>query len=295
MNPSTNAPVPALLLQSGELRLALRPDLGGCIAGLWLGELPVLRSVDPASLDSVRLSGCYPLVPFSNRVARASLSWQGTSHPLVRNFAGEEHSIHGVGWLRPWSVLDESESLAMLSYEHRADGAWPFAFDASQVFRLAGDALEMTLSMTNQSTQPAPAGLGWHPYFVKRARSRISFAASGRWEMGPDKLPTVHKPSHGLDAACAFLDVDHCFDGWTGVVQLRDEALHVRMSSGLSRLVVFTNDTRDFVAIEPVSHVNNAMNMLDLPGMTAERLGVRILQPGESVSVDMRIEMERVK
>lgn len=25
--------------------------------------------------------------------------------------------------------------------------------------------------------------LGWHPYFVKRQRSRISFEATGRWEM----------------------------------------------------------------------------------------------------------------
>ena len=31
-------------LRAGELRLALRPDLGGSIAGLWCCTLPVLRS-----------------------------------------------------------------------------------------------------------------------------------------------------------------------------------------------------------------------------------------------------------
>ena len=294
---SNTAPDPgsALLLQAGDMRMALRPDLGGCIAGLWLGDLPVLRSSDPGSLDAVRLSGSYPLVPFSNRVARASLDWQGTSHPLVRNFAGEEHSIHGVGWLRCWTVLESSEGFAMLSLEHRPDNTWPFAFDASQVFRLSGESLELSISMTNQSAQPAPAGLGWHPYFVKRARSRISFTATGRWEEGPDKLPTVRKPISGLDTDCAFLDVDNCYDGWSGAVRLRDEALRVSVTSGLSRLVVFTNDTKDFVAIEPVSHVNNGINMMTLPGMSAEMLGVRILQPGESMSADMRIDVERVK
>ncbi len=286
----------ALQLQVGQMRLLLRPDLGGCIAGLWLGDQPVLRSSSAAqALNSVRLCGSYPLVPYSNRVARARLDWQGTSHPLVRNFGGEEHSIHGVGWQSAWDVLESNDDLVLLSLEHRPDSSWPFAFNASQVFRLSERSLELTLSMTNQSAQPAPAGLGWHPYFVKRNRSRISFSASGRWDEGPDKLPTARSPVNGLDTTCAYLDVDHCFDGWNGVAHLRDEALHVKLSSGLTRLVVFTNDSKDFVAIEPVSHVNNAMNMLALPGMTAELLGVRILQPGESMSVDMRIDVEKVK
>ena len=151
----------------------------------------------------------------------------------------------------------------------------------------------MTLSLTNQSQQPAPAGLGWHPFFVKRARSRIAFEATGRWEMGPDKLPTQRAPSHGLDAACAFLDVDHCFDGWTGTVHLRDELLHTRVTSSLSRLVVFTNDTRDFVAIEPVSHVNNAMSLVACAAPIRRQLGLAILQPGESISAQMAIDVEQ--
>ena len=290
-----DAPHPELTLQAGAMRLALRPDLGACTAGLWLDELPILRSCAAQSLESVRLSGCFPLIPFSNRIARAQLDWQGTSHPLVRNFSGEDHSIHGIGWLRPWDVLESSADMAMVSLDHSADSGWPFAFSASQVFRLGPQSLEMTLSITNQSAEPAPAGLGWHPYFVKRSRSRISFAASGRWGEGPDKLPTSRRPVSGLDADCAFLDVDNCFDGWNGVAQLRDESLRIRVGSSLSRLVVFTNDSKDFVCIEPVSHVNNAMNMMSLPGMSAELLGTRILQPGESMSADMRIDVEKVK
>ena len=47
-------------LRAGELRLALRPDLGGAIAGLWLsgpqGEQAVLRSTEAADLASSRTS-----------------------------------------------------------------------------------------------------------------------------------------------------------------------------------------------------------------------------------------------
>jgi len=280
-------------LRSGALVCELQPRLGGCIAGLWLDAVPVLRSTRAAELNSVRAAGCYPLVPFSNRIAQATLQWQGTQHPLVRNNGAEPHAIHGVGWQRPWEVLESESDFALLAYEHRPDAAWPFAFDSSQTLRVRGDTLELTLSLTNHARRAAPAGLGWHPYFVKRARSRISFEASGRWEMGPDKLPTERRPSHGLDASCAFLDIDHCFDGWSGVVQLRDELLHTRVTSSLSRLVVFTNDTREFVAIEPVSHVNNAISLVDA-GAGASQLGLAILQPGESISAQMAITVERI-
>jgi aldose 1-epimerase len=87
--------------------------------------------------------------------------------------------------------------------------------------------------------------------------------------------------------------VDNCFDGWTGAVQLRDELLHTRVSSNLTRLVVFTNDTRDFVAIEPVSHVNDAVNRVHA-GADAAQLGLVTLQPGESLTAQMTIEVERV-
>ena len=282
----------ALHLKSGLLRCDIRPDLGGCLAGLWWGDVPVLRSTAGPALTSVRLAGSYPLVPFSNRVAQAKLVWAGTSHPLVQNNAAEPHAIHGVGWQRPWEVLDESDQFALLSYQHKADAAWPFAFDTSQAFRLSEGALEITLSMTNQSSTPAPAGLGWHPYFVKRTTSHLRFAASGRWEMGADKLPTQRLAATGLDTACAALDVDHCFEGWQGEALLSDERLRVRIASSLKRLVVFTNATRDFVAIEPVSHVNNAVNLMATGTWTADELGLRVLQPGESMSEVMSIRVE---
>lgn len=50
------------------------------------------------------------------------------------------------------------------------------------------------------------------------------------------------------------------------------------IASNLRRLVVFTNTTRDLVAIEPVSHVNNAINLV---------------QAGESMSAQMSILVER--
>lgn len=283
---------PRLTLAQGKFRCDIEPDLGACIAGLWFDGEAVLRSSLPGQIATARESGSYPLVPFSNRIGQATLTWNGTSHPLVKNFANEPHAIHGVGWQRPWEVLEASDSFAMLAYQHKPDAAWPFAFDTSQAFRLTGRELEVTLSITNQSKTATPVGLGWHPYFVKRAGSQVAFSATGRWEMDAAKLPTHRSASKGISADCAILDVDHCFDGWSGELHLRDEKFHTRVSSTLRHLVVYTNTAQTCIAIEPVSHVNNAIELMARKVASADELGVRVLQPGESMSAEMTIHVE---
>ena len=150
----------------------------------------------------------------------------------------------------------------------------------------------MAMSITNRADHAAPAGLGWHPFFVKRPGSRITFSAQARWEMGLDQLPTQRLASTGLDADVADLVVDHCFGGWTGEAVLRDDRMTARITSTLAHLVVYTLPQRDDIAIEPVSHANNAFNRaahgLDDP----QALGVITLQPGETFSCAMRIALE---
>jgi aldose 1-epimerase len=282
-----------LSLHHAKLRCDLAPALGGSIAGLWLDDIPVLRSTPGPALRQARLAGSYPLVPFSNRIGQATFSWAGQRHSLLPNNPPEPHAIHGVGWQHLWTVLQADAQRAQLAYKHEADGGWPFAFAAEQEIELANQSLVLRMRLTNQSDAPMPAGLGWHPFFVKRPGSQLRFAASGRWEMNAAKLPTHWLPVPGLDTDCATLDVDHCFDGWAGVAQLVDELLRTRISANLQRLVVFTNPSRDFVAIEPVSHVNNALQLMQQTDASADALGLQLLQPGNTMSSEMQIHVEQ--
>lgn len=284
-----------LTLVQGALRCELRPDLGGCVAGLWCGAQPVLHSTAAATLQSVRTSASYPLVPYSNRIGQGMLHWAGKVYALPQNFASEPHAIHGVGWERRWSIEAAGATQAVLAYSHQADASWPFAFDCRQTFTLTQDVLEMQISITNRAADAAPAGLGWHPYFAKSAQTHIQFAAQGRWDMGPDMLPTVRRPNSGLDTPCASLDVDHCFDGWDGTLVLTEGNLRMRVSSDLGCLVVFTTPQRDSIAIEPVSHVNNALALAQQSGQSAEARGLRVLQPGETFTASMRIQVEQLR
>jgi aldose 1-epimerase len=283
---------PSISLLSGALRCELLPALGGCVAGLWFGEQQVLRSTPVAELQDVRISASYPLLPYSNRIGYRKLHWAGRDFELPQNFAPEPHAIHGVGWERAWIVEASSTTQAVLSYHHVADAAWPFDFHSRQIFTLSADALEMQMSITNGAPVAAPVGLGWHPYFAKSAGTQIRFNCAGRWEMAEDKLPTQRLTNPGLNTDCSDLNVDHCFDGWSGNVQLAEAGLRISVTSDLNYLVVFTTPGRDSIAIEPVSHVNNALALAQQTGQTVESLGLRVLQPDETFSAHMRIQIE---
>lgn len=278
-------------LSAGPLRCELHPGLGGAVAGLWLDGEPVLRSTPARQLTTVRAAGCHPLVPFSNRIVHAAVVWQGTQQPQVRHTGDAPHAIHGLAAQRPWEVLDQDGTTAMLACEHRADAAWPFAFDCSHTLRLLPDALELTLALTNQSAQPAPAGLGWHPVLVKRPGSRLLLRAAARWQLDADHLPVQPVPEAALDADTAAMDVDQCHEGWDGCAELRDARLHVRVRSELTRLLLHARPGDDGLLLGPVSHAPNAVHLY-AGGDTARDLGLRVLQPGESMLAQMRIEVK---
>lgn len=276
-------------LHLDELRLALRPDLGGCVAGFWLAELPVLHSAEPATLQSARPSGCYPLVPFSNRVGYAHFRWHGHDQRLRVNVPDSQHAMHGVGWQRPWQVLAQDARSARIGLTHTADEDWPFAFEAEQQFELQPGALTMRLTVRNTDARPAPVGLGWHPYLTKRTRSRLHLEVAQRWDSDPaTQLPTRRTAQPGIDGDVVHLAYDHCFEGWTGAARLRDERLSMRMSSSLSYVVVYTPQTKPYYCVEPVSHVSNAIQMADPLAH-----GLLELAPGAQAEAWMRIEVAR--
>jgi aldose 1-epimerase len=75
-------------------------------------------------------------------------------------------------------------------------------------------------------------------------------------------------------------------------LQLEEGGLRIHLSSGLDRLVVFTTPERDHIAIEPVSHANNALALAQQTGVAPQALGLRVLQPGETLVAAMRIQVE---
>lgn len=282
----TATPTPSFELHAGALRLVVRPDLGGCIAGLWHRDTPILRSTEPALLVNSRQSGSFPLVPYSNRLGYRRFRWKGHDHTTQANFDDNPHSLHGVGWLRAWEVVSTSAVEVVLRYRHLADADWPFAFEATQYFTLTPQSLTVQMVVSNTGEQAQPVGLGWHPYFPKRARSRLHIELSDRWDSDATQLPVRKVAQPGIDSDISHLDFDNCFEGWKGPARIRDEKFSLQLSSSLQLLVVYTPQDKDYFCVEPVSHVSNAIHMADPLAH-----GLRSLAPGETFDAWMKLEV----
>jgi len=273
-------------LHVGALRLAVRADLGGSIAGLWHSHTPVLRSTEPALLTDARDAASYPLVPYSNRIGHARFRFRGRDYTTQGNFNDEPHSLHGVGWMQPWQVVSHSAVDMVLAMTHATDAHWPFAFEARQFFALTPQALTLQMQITNTGDTPQPVGLGWHPCFPRRARSRLHADLSHRWDHEATRLPTRKVAQPGIDADVAHLDFDNCFEGWRGPARIRDERLSLQLTSSLSYLVVYARPESDVFCVEPVSHVNNAIHMAEPAAH-----GLVALEPGATFEAWMKLEV----
>jgi aldose 1-epimerase len=273
-------------ITAGALRLALRPDLGGSIAGLWLGDVAVLRSTEPADLPGARKSGSYPLVPYSNRLGYRRFRWLGRDHTTQPNFDDSPHSVHGLAWQRPWQLLRQGPQQVDLGYSHTPDADWPFAFEVQQRFVLSPEALEVHLSFTNRAAHAQPVGLGWHPYFPKRPHSRLHIELTDRWDSDASGLPTRKVAQPGIDGDVAHLAFDNCFEGWRGPARIRDDKLSMRLTSSLPYLVVYTPATSPYYCVEPVSHVSNAIHMAEPAAH-----GLRSLDAGATLDAWMKLEV----
>ena len=282
----TGTASPSFELHAGALRLALRPDLGGCIAGLWHRDTPILRGVEPTALATSRASGSYPLVPYSNRLGYRHFRWKGHEYTTQPNFEDNPHSVHGVGWLRSWEIVSSSTVEVVLRYRHTADAHWPFDFEATQYFSLTPDSMNVRMVFTNTAAVAQPAGLGWHPYFPKRERSRLHIELSDRWDSDATQLPVRKVAQPGIDSDVSHLSFDNCFEGWKGPARIRDEKFSLQLSSSLPYLVVFTPQDKGYFCVEPVSHVSNAIHMADPAAH-----GLRTVQPGETTDAWMKLDI----
>ena len=288
-------------LEAGAWRAVIDPWRGGCLLELTHAGRPILRPATEAALrqSGVRAAACYPLIPYANRIDQGRLRVAGREYRLRPNFPASAHPLHGLAWQRAWRLEGTDGSSAELALEHRGPEAgaaedWPFPFQARERFELTSRGLTITLSVRNTAAQAWPAGLGLHPNFPLWPGRALQFEATGVWGNGPDQLP--ERVLAGADwefrepRAIEPLALDNDFYGWARRARLTggpSGALLVEASEPFSVLRVFTAAARGFVAVEPASHIADAVNRPQAPGS-----GHRLLEPGEVLAGKVTLSVE---
>ncbi len=268
------------------------------------GSRDLLRPADPAALaagDARGLSS-FPLVPYSNRIREGRFPFAGRTIRLPLNFGDHPHSIHGLGWQRPWTVIARSANTVRLRHEHEGvaddEAGWPFAYRAEQRIALDAEGVTLLLETRNLSGRPMPVGLGQHPYFAHPEGAVLTARVDRVWQADREVMPThaTTLPAHwplNAGARIRDLDCDNLFTGWRGPARIEwpdaDIAVSLHATPPCGRLVVFTPPNEDFFCVEPVTQLTDAFN---LAAHGRRDTGMRILAPGECARLEVRLQLE---
>jgi aldose 1-epimerase len=286
------------VLTRGPLSLRLAPGLGGGIASFECcavsgGNISIFRPSDP-EVDSPTSLSSFPLVPFVNRVRGGAFSFRGRRVTLAQNMPPDPSPLHGQGWLHAWEVERLGADSAELVYRHAA-GEWPWAYEARQAFDLDEDGLSLVLACTNLAAEPMPCGLGQHPYFLCTPRTRLETGVETAWTIDGHVLPIEQVPAVGRydlrDRLVCGQDLDHGFGGWSGRAIVSDPGVPFRIamsSPDAGFFQLYSPASGGLFVAEPVTHANAAMNA---PEEEWAGLGMRVLEPGATMSLTMRVEL----
>ncbi|MBV9931490.1 MAG: aldose 1-epimerase [Alphaproteobacteria bacterium] len=289
---------PYPLLACGPLSLQLSPGQGGSIARFDYDagdgrKIPVFHGIAPGE-GGLLDQGCFPLVPFVNRVRGGGFAFRGRAVRLAPNLPGEPSPLHGFGWTAPWDVEKHRDSETVLHFRH-APGAWPWAFHAAEHFTLDADGLTVTLACTNLSDAAMPCGLGLHPYFPCTAATVLDAEVASAWTIDARTLPVAQVAANGpyrlRERRICGAGLDNGFGGWSGRARLADPAwpFALTLTSPEARFLhVYAPAEGGFVALEPVTHANAALNE---PEERWAELGLRILGPGETMRLTLRVDV----
>ena len=272
-------------LAAGDWVADFRPECGGAVASLTRRGIDILRASPAAGRDPLAFAN-FPLVPYANRIADGAFTFDGKAHRLERNYPGQDHPLHGVGWLSAWSVEAADATTATLCHHHDGDAAWPWRYAATQRIALDEHGLRIVLDVVNEGTRPMPVSLGFHPYFARDGVRSLAFRAEGVWLADDAMLPTVHAPADALGDWAAGAPVtsptliDNCYTDWTGDVRIdRDDGAVTLSGAATPMLHLYLPLGEPYFCAEPVTAMPDAVN----------RGPIDTIAPGERREIAMAI------
>lgn len=283
-----------LHLTHAHLRAQILPGTGGALAGFdyYKGTkwVPLMRPFEPLAMSSGQgpdpnQLACYPLLPWSNRIAEGGFDVNGHRITLAANRDDDPYPIHGSGWQRAWHVLSHDDYEARLVLDEYSVDA--YAYRASLHYLLHEDTLEVALQITNTGARALPCGLGLHPFFPRHRDTTLHAPAAQVWlNDGHSPLPVQRvdvPPSWNFDSTRPLPDgLNHGFQAWKGnaVIGWPSHGLHLQVETDADAFVLYTPAGEDFFCFEPVDH---AINAVHLPG-GATANGMTLLTPQSSLA-----------
>ena len=274
-------------------------EVGATLRSYSAGGLDVL---DGFSVDEPSSAGRgQVLAPWPNRLDGGRYEFDDRAGAAAIDEPELGNAIHGlVRWLA-WRLDSRSDGAVALRCVLHPQPAYPWRLELGLEYRLAAGGLEVVARATNGSPEPAPFGIGFHPYLtmgIPVDEVRLTIPASRRVTTDERALPVgeVDVAGTGFDFTLGrpvgATRLDTCFTGLARGADGRSRArlestdgergVEVWADEAFGYLQVYTGDTlepasrrRQAVAIEPMTCPPNAF---------ASGVDVIRLEPGASWS-----------
>jgi len=126
--------------------------------------------VDGYAEDEICPAGAgQTLAPWPNRLRDGQYTYGGHTYQLPLSEPSTHNAVHGLVRWHPWRLIDQQEAAVTVGLELPAHPAYPWSLSLTTRWALAEDGLTVTHTATNLSAEPAPFGLGTHPYLMPPA------------------------------------------------------------------------------------------------------------------------------
>ncbi|GGT09236.1 hypothetical protein GCM10010222_58900 [Streptomyces tanashiensis] len=220
------------------------------------------------------------LIPWPNRVGDGRYDFGGRSLQLPLTEVDRNNAIHGLLRWTLWKPLARTEDALTLGTTLCPQPGYPFLVEVRVEYRLGPEGLSTTVHATDTGTEPAPYGVGQHPYLTVGTElvDRALLTVPARYLLRTDErgLPIgrepvdgtpydfrTARPIGGLRLDTAFTGLDRAPDG-RAVVRLAHPSglrgVDLWLGEGTRYVQVYTGDTlaeperrRRGVAVEAMS------------------------------------------
>lgn len=171
---------------------------------------------------------------------------------------------HGFARNAKWEVVDRARRAVSLrlAADDATRAVYPWNFVANYIYRLDGPVLRIEQRFESFGEKPMPFGAGFHPYFyvpqAEKGLAHIPTQAKRAWDNV--KKQEIEVPER-IDLTVREVDLHlHAHGGPSAALELRDARIDVRCSDEFRHWVVWTQEGKDFVCLEPWTSPGNALN-----------------------------------
>jgi aldose 1-epimerase len=277
---------------AGRTEVSIAPSIGNMAYEIKVGGKNILWFPyhSPAELKAKpQFCGIPFLAPWANRLDDDGYWVNGKRYLLNPGLGnvqhdGHRHPIHGLLNYSPaWEVVSVSADGRSASVTSRLDfgkhpemmAQFPFAHTITMTYRLASGAVEVETAIDNQSAEPMPVAIGFHPYFriddAPRDQWKVHLAARDHVVLNDQLIPTgEHRPVEFADPhSLAVSPLDDVFSnlvrGADGMARFWVEGARQRITvvygAKYTVAVAYAPPGRDFICFEPMAAVTNAFNL----------------------------------